>query len=248
MRFTVLGSNATYPTRGHPTSGYLVENEGRAVLLDLGSGTVSEAFGRIDVADLEAAVVSHGHADHCADVASLYFRLRFGPEDSRQIPLVAPEGVFIRLETFLTYEAGGQGFRETFSDRIVDDGAELDLIGTTWSFRRTDHPVPCVATRIDGLTGALVYTSDTGPKVELEALASGCAVLVAEATFQGDDNLGTQHLTARMAGHLAADVQAGSLVLSHIRPDLDPAISVSEASEVFDGHVVAAHPGMVIDF
>lgn len=248
MRFTVLGSNATYPTRGHPTSGYLVENEGRAVLLDLGSGTVAEAFDRIEVADLEAAVVSHAHADHCADVASLYFRLRFGPEDKRKIPLVAPDGVFDRLETFLTYEPGGQGFWETFADQRVDDGDQLDLIGAAWSFRRTDHPVPCVSTRIDGSNGALVYTSDTGPKVDLKTLASGCAVLVAEATFQGDDNLGTQHLTARMAGRIASEVQAGSLVLTHIRPDLNAADSVDEAAEEFDGHVVAAHPGMVIDF
>ncbi len=247
MRFTVLGSNATYPTRGQAASGYLVENGARAVLLDAGPGSVSELLNRIDIAHLEAVVISHEHADHCADVAALYFRMRYGPEALDRIPLVAPQGVFGRLETFLTYSPGGEGFREAFEDRVVEGGDSLDLISATWSFHTTDHPVPSVATRIDGLQASLTYTSDTGPDVDLMPLASGTDVLVAEATFQGNDTLGTQHLTARMAGALAAQVKPGLLILTHIRPDLNPAESVAQAAEIFGGEIRSAYPGMEIN-
>lgn len=247
MRFTVLGSNATYPTGGRPASGYLIESPLGAVVLDAGPGTASVALARIGIEQLQAIVISHVHADHCSDVAAMYFRLRYGPEGERRIPLIAPPGVYEHLEDFLTYTEGGDGFRQTFADHTVDDADEVSLLDAMWSFGRTDHPVPCVATRIEG-PSVLAYTSDTGTGVDLRSVTGHADVLVAEATFQGDDKLGTQHLTARDAGRLATASQAARLILTHIRPDLDPAVSAVEAGETFGGPIGIATPGMTIDF
>jgi ribonuclease BN (tRNA processing enzyme) len=247
MKLTVLGANATYPTETGPASGFLVQNDGRSVVVDAGPGTVVKLLPLIDINSLEGVVISHAHADHCADVAALYFRLRYGPEVDRRIPLFAPAGVFEHLERFLTYSPNGSGFRQTFDERTVGDGDRVRLIGMRWSFRRTDHPVPCVATRVDNGDKSITYTSDTGPNIDLRPLTTGTDILMAEATFQGESNEGTQHLTAAWAGRLAADSQAGRLVLTHIRPDLDAAVSIKQAQEHFSGPVDAASSGMVLE-
>ena len=247
MKVTVLGSNATYPSESGPASGYLVQNEGRSVVLDAGPGTALKLLSLVGINEVEGVVISHVHADHCADVAALYFRLRYGPEPRRRIPLFAPIGVFEHLERFLTYSSNGGGFRETFDERTVGDGDRMRLIGLKWTFRRTDHPVPCVATRIDDGGNSITYTSDTGPNIDLRPLTSDTDVLIAEATFQGESNEDTQHLTAGWAGQLAADSRAKRLVLTHIRPDLDPDTSVAEAKERFTGPVIAAVSGMVLE-
>lgn len=246
MKLTVLGSNATYPTPGRPASGYLVENDGKAVLLDAGPGTALAMLDLIEVDDLSAIVISHGHSDHCSDISAVYFRLRYGPEVDRTVPLLSPVGVFERLQKFLTYH-GGDGFRSVFDERTVGDGDSVSLIGLDFSFRRTDHSVPCVATRIEGPAGAITYTSDTGPNIDLRSIAMGADVLMAEATFQGDETGGTSHLTARWAGQLAADSGVERLVLTHINPELEAAVSVAEAASTFNGPTEAAFPGMVLE-
>ena len=75
MRLTVLGCNGPYPAPEGACSGYLVEAEGAALQLDLGSGVLARLTGRMPPEELTALLFSHWHGDHCSDLLPLIYRL-----------------------------------------------------------------------------------------------------------------------------------------------------------------------------
>ncbi len=240
MRLTILGSNGTYATRGRPTAGYLIEDADTNLWLDAGAGTFLALLDRIELAELDAVIISHAHPDHCSDVLALYHSLRFGETAIRMMPLLVPEGLEERLASFLTGP-----LEEVFEVRIP--GLVEEIGSLSLRFDRADHSVPTLQVRIEGRGGSMAYSADTGPDCDLAELAQGVDVLLSEATYQGDEKIFAQHLTAREAGRIAAAAGAGRLVLTHLAPTLDPVQSISEASEVFQGEVLAATPGLEVE-
>ncbi len=71
--------------------------------------------------------------------------------------------------------------------------------------------------------------------------ASGCDLLLAEATLPERYADVVQHLTARQAGEVARKAGAGMLVLVHVWPTNDRDVALSEAREAYGGEVVVAH-------
>lgn len=100
----------------------------------------------------------------------------------------------------------------------------------------------------------LVYSGDTEPSEDTVRAASGCDVLVHEATFAEDDAdraARTGHSTARQAGEIARRAGASRLVLTHFsaRYSERPWILEKEAREACAGacEVVAAHDGLTLE-
>jgi ribonuclease BN (tRNA processing enzyme) len=92
----------------------------------------------------------------------------------------------------------------------------------------------------------VAYTGDSGPGPELAALADGADLFISDATLQGPSPTTTPRyvMTATEAATGAAG--AKRLLLTHFWPGSDRAISVAEATQVFDGEVIAAEEGLVI--
>ena len=55
------------------------------------------------------------------------------------------------------------------------------------------------------------------------------------------------HLTARQAAAYAAEAGVDRLVLTHLEPGVDPATSLAQAREVFEGEITVASPGLRFD-
>src|SRR5260370_7175210 len=71
MRLTVLGACGAWPEAGQACSGYLVEQDGFRLLVDLGYATVPRLLKRVTADQVDAVFISHGHPDHCADLSPL---------------------------------------------------------------------------------------------------------------------------------------------------------------------------------
>ena len=61
MRLHVLGCHGPYPCAGGATSGYLVERDGKALLMDCGSGVMGRLMEKWDPAALSCVLLSHLH-------------------------------------------------------------------------------------------------------------------------------------------------------------------------------------------
>lgn len=245
MHLTVLGSNGTYPTPGRPASGYLVSG-GATVLLDCGPGVFPAMLERGVMPD--AIVLTHRHGDHCLDVLSLFNHLRFDRPDVRGLPIYAPQGVYGRLAEF-----AGAGpnhvFHDVFQRLWVEPGDSATVGDLTLRFGAVAHPVPAVSVSAQSGGRRMVYSGDTGPCDDLVPFAAGADLLLCEATHQGPvpSERYAYHLHASEAGAVAAAAGVGRLLVTHLGPTLDPAVSVAEAASTFDGPVDHAVPGMEVE-
>jgi ribonuclease BN (tRNA processing enzyme) len=245
MELVALGTAGSFARHGQACSGYLFRAGGRSVLVDLGSGALANLFRHMDPRDLDAVVLTHLHADHVADLFPLRLYLRYGERPRpAPLPVFAPPGARDALESFGPWAEPGD-LAEVFA--FSDLPAPLTVGPMSFTFVRTRHLVPTfgLVCRAEGRT--LGLTSDTSWDPELPARFAGCDVLLADATYLGAQGIDQVHMCAAEAGRFAAWAGAGTLVLTHLWPEVDPAAALAEAAREFAGpiSVLAAHDVVV---
>jgi ribonuclease BN (tRNA processing enzyme) len=92
VELTVLGSSGTWPPGGGATCGYLVSHEGTVLWLDAGTGTFANLQLHMEVRDIAAIVITHGHPDHFVDVVPAFYARYYGGLGDSGLPFYCPEG------------------------------------------------------------------------------------------------------------------------------------------------------------
>jgi 7,8-dihydropterin-6-yl-methyl-4-(beta-D-ribofuranosyl)aminobenzene 5'-phosphate synthase len=105
MKLTVLVDNNTLIDRyfyGEPGVSYFIQDEGRAILFDVGYSDVfirnAERMVGVDLLDVDFVVLSHGHLDHTwglVPLVKLYTEAVIEDRDHGKPTLVAHPGVFV---------------------------------------------------------------------------------------------------------------------------------------------------------
>ena len=158
MRLTVLGSAGTYPVRGRPGSGYLIEHRETRIWCDAGPGTLTEL--PVPVSELDAVFVSHRHPDHCLDVVIASHVLAYGPDPRFGVPLYGPSSA---LEAIVGFVDGGR-IDEVFDVTPLEDGDRVTIGSLILSVAVTDHSVDTLASGWETDHRSLCYSGDTGPE------------------------------------------------------------------------------------
>ncbi len=241
ISLTVLGSAGTHTGAGRACSGYLVEVAGIRVLLDAGNGATANLQTLVPVSGLDAVVISHRHIDHCIDLISCYYNLRFDPDFERRIPLYAAAEVHELLRGLLANDSP-MDFDDVFEHRQVGHGDAVRIGAMDLRFARSLHPVPTVSTRIEVEGASLVYSGDSAGGPDLVQIASGADLLLIDATWTGDASQYPAgiHLTAGDAGAIATSAGVSRLVLTHLAGATDRRQAIAEARARFDGPVLLA--------
>jgi ribonuclease BN (tRNA processing enzyme) len=230
MRLRVLGSSGGYPAPGNPSSGFLLEHGAAKLWIDAGNGTFAELQRIADFTRVDAILLSHVHADHCADIYPLHVAVRYGVGGGFKLPLYAPPGTAEALGGLLG-PTGAEQLAEAFDFQTIEAGQGIEVAGVRFSFLRTDHPAHTLAMRAETAEGTLTYSADTGPNVDLAGFAHGSDLLLCEANYQ-DRRMGVPlHLSARQAAGIARQAGGRELALTHVWPTLDPKDSLREARD-----------------
>ncbi len=274
MHLTVLGCRSGMPSGGQGSSGYLVHTGDAKIMLDCGPGVALALSAMGHPKMLDAVVISHFHLDHCYDLLPIGKTLlsrhaRYGasfpslPEapdaaDAAQltpIPLYVPAGGRSTLQKLAelfpvaTIPLLDRAFDLAFDVREYVPGEQFTVGDCTIGMHALRHAIPNCGVRLDGPTGSLAYTGDTGWTDALIPLARDVDLLLAEATLEVADNGSHGHLCATDAGTAAAEAEAGQLVLTHFI-SADPqwlAARQADASRVFAGPVHVATPAAQFD-
>jgi ribonuclease BN (tRNA processing enzyme) len=243
MQVTIVGWSGSYPGPASPASCYLIDTGDFRLVLDLGNGALGALQQYTDITTVDAICLSHLHADHCIDMTGLSVVQNYHPAGPRpRIPVYGPSGTSERLSRALGSEH--LGMDDAFTFATLEPGTtEIGPLRVTTG--RVSHPVETFAFRIEHAGRSLAYSADTGPCDELVRLAAGADVLLSEASFiDGTTQPPDLHLTAREAAQHAARAGAGELVLTHLVAWNDPAISLEQAKQAFDGPVRLAACGL----
>ncbi len=238
MKITIIGWWGAYPDAGEATSGYLLELEGFAVLIDCGSGVLAQLQKFSSLQTIDAVVLSHYHSDHVADIGCLQYAARILTDlEQRKKPLKifghAEDNNFDSLN-YLQYSTG----------YAFDSQTNLQLGPFKFSFCRNIHPDPCYSMRIEVNNLAFVYISDTGFTDDLIKFAGKADLLLCESSLY-DEYRGQipGHLTAGEAGRIAAAAGVRHLVLTHLPHFGNHAMLVEQARKKYKGTLELATTG-----
>jgi len=239
MKVTIVGMWGSYPKVNGATSGYLFQSQDFHLLVDCGSAVLSKLQQYVDVEKLDAVILSHYHSDHTADIGPL------------QHARLVKRHMGIEQKTLPIY---GHPFDEAEFAKLTSDpdtlGAAfhpeepLQIGPFTITFLKTDHPVPCYAMRITDGNATVVYSADSAYKDELKEFAKHADIFICECSFYKNmDASNFGHMNSVEAATIAKDAEVKTLVLTHLPQFGNLHNLVTEAKEVFSGHVILAEEG-----
>jgi ribonuclease BN (tRNA processing enzyme) len=245
VQVTVLGCNAAFPRAGGACSGFLVDGGGAKVWVDAGNGTFANLQRFASWRDLDAMVITHGHADHISDVLPLMYAMGLDDDPPDEpLPVHAPAEVAERLKALLGGGRSSELFNKVFAFEPM--GGDFTVKGLSVRPFRTEHPIDCYGVRLRADERDVVYTSDTSYFPDLVSACAEADLLICESTYVGEISAdGGVHMWAREAGRLARDAKVKRLVLTHIWATFDPKQAEAEARESYDGPLEAAVEGNV---
>jgi ribonuclease BN (tRNA processing enzyme) len=259
MRLTVLGKSPSWQDAGGACSGYLLEEDGTAVVIDCGNGVFGKLRQRIDYVDVDAVVISHLHADHFLDLVPFAYALTYAPRqqpvpvdrwpgtDSPACPVLhVPPGARDTFRRVVGAWGNEDLIENAFDLREYHQESELEIGPVRVRFQPVPHFTETFAMAISSTNGSgrIVYGADSRPTDALTDLASAADLILVEATLPRPERTGVRgHLTPGEAGELARAAGAKRLVLVHISDELDADWARREAEESFGGPVEVATEG-----
>ncbi|MFC2059184.1 MBL fold metallo-hydrolase [Chloroflexota bacterium] len=244
MKVTILGTSAAYPGPGEACSGFLVEEDNKNLLLDCGAGVLSNLQKYIDLRDVQDILITHMHADHFFDLIHYRYALRYGLENTKGLfPKVhlPPGGTEVLNQVVSPFAESECFFSDVFELSEYNPNEPLQLGSIVLRFAAVRHYITAYALSITG-TRKLAYTSDSGFCPELVQVAKDADLLLCNAgrCLGADINHLWGHLLPEEAGELASIAGAKRLLLTHLWPTCDRALSLEKASNAFEGLVEIA--------
>lgn len=235
MELIVLGASGTFPRPGGALSGYLIRHKETAVLIDIGTGVLSNLYAWLYPAKLDGLIVTHLHPDHFLDIYPFRYLLEFTASERLPFPVYAPDGARAHIQPLFS-EANPAKFDQvfTFSNLKAEDKFEIGSL--TFTSLKVPHLEPTFGIRVEAGSKAVFYTSDTGYDPKLIAYAQKADLLLAETTLlKAQAGEPVAHLTTHQVGQIAHEAGVKKLVLTHLWPHFNREQILAEVKEVYKG-------------
>jgi ribonuclease Z len=264
VEVVLLGTGTPVPDPARSGSGVAVVHEGRWVLVDCGRGVTQRVMeAGLDLAGLEAVVLTHHHSDHVSDLATLAIA-RWVDGEPTPLRVVAPSGPCARFARACLDGFEDQAF---YSQANADSSSRPSV--SLIEFTPTEHPRPvfeksswvvssalvdhapieaAVGYRVEVGGRVVAVSGDTARCIGIERLAVGADLLIHEALRSDRASPASLawNASALSVGELALELDLSRVVLTHLLPAPrsahDERAFVDEArSSGYSGEVIVAH-------
>jgi ribonuclease BN (tRNA processing enzyme) len=218
MELTFLGTGAAFAGDAH-NAGYILD---RRVLIDAGAPVhvLVHQTGH-SVAELEAAVITHQHADHTFGLPYVLATRAIEVPDAPPFRVVGPPGFEAYLTRLFTL-AWGEHLRSMVWQRLqlrfveLRPGDETEVAGLTVHAEEMLHvpDIPCLGYNFRGKGVSFAFSGDTTDCPGLHALVelSDYVLMEMTATLEGDPG----HLTLAQARAIVAANPHKRFFLTHL--------------------------------
>ncbi|MFC4077924.1 MBL fold metallo-hydrolase [Salinithrix halophila] len=243
MKWTVLGFQSPFPGPGGATPGYLLEADGKRILIDCGSGVLAQLGKYCRPHELNEVWLSHLHHDHVADFFVLQYALQTAirlKERPHGLQVLAPPKP-VKISHLLSYQ-------KAVDLKWIGQGMVHQIGSLEVGFHRTDHPVPCYAMEIRSGKACILYGADAGTDTRWETMAREPDLFVCEGTYLHRDAPAQPigHHSVREAAKAATELGARRLLLTHLYPGYPAEILRREAADHYTGELILAEIGLQI--
>jgi ribonuclease BN (tRNA processing enzyme) len=233
VQLTILGSSAAYPGPGGACSGYLVQEGKTNLLVDCGTGVLSNLQKAVKLQQVNNIVISHFHADHFFDLIPYRYALtRQIYRDIHPVLYLPPGGRKVLLKAVSSFDKSMAFFSDRFQIEEYDPKVGVRVGNLDVEFAAVKHYISAYAMSISGKK-KLVYSADSGLCEELADIAQGADMFLCEATRYGDADGEWGHMLAGDAAKLAKDAKVKKLILTHFWPDHDYSKELDQARKIF---------------
>jgi phosphoribosyl 1,2-cyclic phosphate phosphodiesterase len=185
------------------------------------------------VGDVDAVIVTHGHADHCHGIDELRpIAQRRGP-----VPIHARGDVLERLKQRFDYAFTGSGFYSPVVE-AVEAGEEMDFAASRIRFADQPHgDVKSLGIRLDEAGSSVVYAIDFNAlSDDMAELYQGADVLICDCLQR---NPHPTHANLDAVLGWARDLRLARVYLTHMNNSMDYATLARElpdwAEPAYDG-------------
>ncbi len=270
-RAVLLGTDGgPRPKKGRAAPASVVVVDGVPYVVDCGSGVARQlVFAGVPLRDLRYVFLTHQHSDHNADygtllllawASGLHTRVdTFGPP-----PLAAMTRLAMELNDYdiqiRIVDEGRVPLPPLIHPHEITAGGVVhqdERVKVTAALVHHPPVTPAFAYRFDTPDRSIVFSGDTTPVDSLVALAQGADTLVHEVLYvpavdrivanvpnatRLKEHIIASHTSVADVGRVAARCGVKTLVLNHLVPSEDPAVTEElwqrEAQANFSGRVV----------
>lgn len=229
VQLTVIGCSPAWPNPGGAHSGYLVESNGKRLLLDCGPGVLARLRAQ-SLLPVDAVCITHFHLDHWGDLVPWAWLAAHRPEPPPRAALWLPPGGGDQLEAFAARFGSSGMFQPAFAACEYQPRSPFHAAGLTVEAVPVDHyRVTAFGFRVSGNGRVLAYSGDSGPCPALSELAAGADLFLCEATLADgyDDSTPRGHLSPAEARAHAS----GRVVLTHRPSELAAPDGIERATD-----------------
>ena len=221
---TTLGTGDAFASGGRGHSGILVRGRGTTLLIDPGPAvlTAIKRYG-IEIAEIDAVLLTHLHGDHIAGVPFLLLDYQFDSRRTRPLIIAGPKPLATRLERLTTAcydELSRRQLRFRVHYQLMRAGQRRRLGAATVTALPMAHSqsAPCLGYRVQLGNKLVAFTGDTAWCDSILRLAAGADLFLTECT--GFHPAAGGHLDYRALAKRRAELRAKRIVLVHVGKDL----------------------------
>lgn len=247
MKVTMLGTGTFFVSSKRSGPSYLLEADGKKILIDCGPGTLlrlSEIS--LQPEDLDYIFISHFHADHTSDLFALQMNLRIndfytGGKKYKTPIIFGPEGIeeFTKKLSYI-YELPAFDDYSKIEYKKYQDSIQIGNISVkTFSVNHSAFGLLAKAYALRFEADGKVFTF-SGDCIKCKGLEDACknADLFICDTSYSKGNGNVAHLDSLEVGEIAQGSNVKKLVLTHFYPRAESVDLEAEVKEKYSGEII----------
>jgi len=256
MKLTILGSGTFFVNATVSASAFVLEINGKNILIDCGPGTlVKLAMAGYKLEDIDYVFISHFHPDHSSDLFPLFMNVfladKFTPGGVIKFPkFFGPVGLdkflsdYSKLTELPAYDGWNKIQVNDYSPEMILEDFKVKTFKVTHA--AFGFQARAYALRFEYDNKVIVFSGDTAMCEGIQQACENADVFVCDMSFPKTMNTNV-HLNTSEVGEIAEKGKVKKLIVDHFYPQFDTDTLISEVKETYSGNIVKAKDLEVIE-